>query len=96
MATGVQRSVTWVSGCPLPTGNGVLRGEKPRLRKSEAGATGLEPATSGVTGRRSDQLNYTPANGAIISRPCGFVSLSANRHLRSAREHSDFSGRSRI
>jgi hypothetical protein len=28
----------------------------------EAGATGLEPATSDVTGRRSNQLNYTPAN----------------------------------
>ena len=25
---------------------------------SEAGATGLEPATSDVTGRRSNQLNY--------------------------------------
>ncbi len=26
-----------------------------------AGATRLELATSGVTGRRSNQLNYTPA-----------------------------------
>ena len=25
-----------------------------------AGATGLEPATSGVTGQRSNQLSYTP------------------------------------
>ncbi len=39
------------------------------VRKSEtvefpwrgAGATGLEPAASGVTGRRSNQLNYAPA-----------------------------------
>jgi hypothetical protein len=29
----------------------------------EAGATGLEPAASGVTGRRSNQLNYAPASG---------------------------------
>ncbi len=28
-----------------------------------AGRTGLEPATSGVTGRRSNQLNYHPKNG---------------------------------
>src|SRR5665213_764796 len=28
-----------------------------------AGATGLEPATSGVTGRHSNQLSYAPAGG---------------------------------
>ena len=27
-----------------------------------AGTTGFEPATSDVTGRRSNQLNYVPAN----------------------------------
>ena len=30
---------------------------------SSAGATGLEPATSGVTGRRSNQLSYAPGGG---------------------------------
>ncbi len=29
--------------------------------KEVAGSTGLEPAASGVTGRRSNQLNYDPA-----------------------------------
>ena len=29
--------------------------------KGMAGTTGLEPATSDVTGRRSNQLNYVPA-----------------------------------
>ncbi len=32
-----------------------------RQRRRVAGATGLEPATSGVTGRRSNQLSYAPA-----------------------------------
>ena len=29
-------------------------------RKKVAGVTGLEPAASGVTGQRSNQLSYTP------------------------------------
>ncbi len=29
-------------------------------QKGMAGTTGLEPATSDVTGRRSNQLNYVP------------------------------------
>ena len=32
-----------------------------KLLKGMAGTTGLEPATSDVTGRRSNQLNYVPA-----------------------------------
>ena len=31
----------------------------------ETGATGLEPATSGVTGRRSNQLNYAPVAAEV-------------------------------
>ena len=36
-----------------------------------AGVTGLEPATSGVTGRRSNQLSYTPAEAALREKPVG-------------------------
>ena len=33
---------------------------RPKGERSLAGSTGLEPAASGVTGRRSNQLNYDP------------------------------------
>jgi uncharacterized membrane protein required for colicin V production len=36
-------------------------------RFQETGATGLEPATSGVTGRRSNQLNYAPAGRPSVA-----------------------------
>ena len=32
-----------------------------------AGATGLEPAASCVTGRRSNQLNYAPATDFLMT-----------------------------
>ena len=32
-----------------------------------AGETGLEPAASGVTGRRYNQLNYSPLQSNIIT-----------------------------
>ena len=39
-----------------------------------AGVTGLEPAASGVTGRRSNQLSYTPCGedyGCVCSMDFG-------------------------
>ena len=35
------------------------------LGEELAGPTGLEPATSGVTGQRSNQLNYDPASDIL-------------------------------
>ena len=40
-----------------------------------AGATGLEPATSGVTGRRSNQLNYAPDSFSFLLKLEGIVIL---------------------
>ena len=42
--------------------------ERHDLRTELAGTTGLEPATSDVTGRRSNQLNYVPAFLFIVTR----------------------------
>src|SRR5712671_4056903 len=53
-------------GCSLPVAQYVAR-----VPMRMAGATGLEPAASCVTGRRSNQLNYAPAlltNRLIPSR----------------------------
>ena len=39
--------------------------------------TGLEPATSGVTGRRSNQLSYSPEGRRGISQSRGQVNTEA-------------------
>ncbi len=36
----------------------------------QAGSTGLEPAASGVTGRRYNQLNYDPMRSPCSTDPC--------------------------
>ena len=43
-----------------------------------AGVTGLEPAASGVTGRRSNQLSYTPLNKGLLMCGCSLVFPSNN------------------
>ena len=43
-----------------------------------AGVTGLEPAASGVTGRRSNQLSYTPFNQGSFICGCSMVFPSDN------------------
>jgi hypothetical protein len=56
--------------------------ERPMVigRSIATGATGLEPATSGVTGRRSNQLSYAPlARGPRIAPAGGVASASGRR-----------------
>ena len=43
-----------------------------------AGVTGLEPAASGVTGRRSNQLSYTPLKALIFWSVCSMVFAVSN------------------
>ena len=72
----------------------------PRSRQRQhpgAGATGLEPATSGVTGRRSNQLSYAPwvgtgkyGNTAGATAPASGQVLQRRRFQRvSARPAAD-------
>ena len=49
-----------------------------------AGTTGLEPATSDVTGRRSNQLNYVPA--CQRAAPNRIPQAGENRFLVHTRE----------
>src|SRR5687767_5009498 len=51
-----------------------------------AGSTGLEPAASGVTGRRSNQLNYDPTALPFrgVQRPSLYSADSTQRNLSCA------------
>src|SRR5271167_2364829 len=65
-----------------------------RKRKRVAGTTGLEPATSDVTGRRSNQLSYVPAfcrNFFILTRGsvCAKMTLQGQGRLTKGGGRSD-------
>ena len=50
-----------------------------------AGATGLEPATFGVTGRRSNQLSYAPAGVLRGLRKGGPMYVPGGRSVKDGR-----------
>ena len=51
-----------------------------KLLKKLAGTTGLGPATSCVTGMRSNQLNYVPAKNQLVPGSKQYV-VGSNRIL---------------
>ena len=58
--------------------------EEQPLRRFLAGRTGLEPAASGVTGRRYNQLNYRPVSGPRFIAQ--WVRSSTGRERQNRRE----------
>ncbi len=50
-----------------------------------AGVTGLEPAASGVTGRRSNQLSYTPTGQFLCGTHEGCDVVDATRPVKQRR-----------
>ena len=56
---------------PISTRNLCLFGvtHHPKCFRMMAGTTGLEPATSAVTGQRSNQLNYVPTLAGSLGDP---------------------------
>ena len=65
-SASIAHGVTRVTNAAEPDTTEAARGGG--SEKSMAGVTGLEPATSGLTGQRSNRLSYTPASGARAMR----------------------------
>src|SRR5882724_10714506 len=71
-----QISAKWIFMTIPPTGR--ERGYRVIIGLKLAGATGLEPVTSCVTGRRSNQLNYAPRkltknHFPLLPQPCSVL-----------------------
>ena len=57
-----------------------------------AGSTGLEPAASGVTGRRSNQLNYDPAEPFGVTPMTPPVQAGGMKQARDSRPLATVTG----
>ena len=60
-----------------------------RIEREMAGPTGLEPATSGVTGRRSNRLNYDPVEHLLLVGDCARGLLYHMRSFLTSNQHQN-------